>query len=347
MGRELTTTGGASTALVERHMAPIRVLLRRDPQLRSYHSKRGYEHDLRQFIEWRGDVQVTKLEVEAYASYLLEQRQSPNSVNRSLAAIRWLARKMADLAFEDESMAPERREFWMHHGDRVARKVKNVRGKRAKKGREVSESEVRALLEACVADDSPAGIRDAAMIAVAWQTGPRRSELGWAPERQTAHGTKPERGLRLCDYHRLEDGNADLMIRNAKGDKDRTVPVHNGAAAYLEDWLAIRADEPGPLFYAIRKDGVLLVGQGLSGQAMGYILDKRARQAGVKALTWHDFRRTFATDELRKGTAITVVAQGLGHENISTTAGYDRSGHEAVREVARDRLVPYIRGKRA
>ena len=342
MSGSMIVTGGAP--LVKQRMKDVGALLRADPQLRSYHTKRGYESDLRRFLAWRnGDDRATKLQVEAYASYLLEQGNSPASVNRSLAAIRWLARKMADLAFEDESMAPEEREFWAVHGERVARKVKNVRSKRGKKGREISVAEVRALLEACVIDDSPSGIRDAAMIAVAWQVGPRRSEIGWSTEKRTKHGKRRARGLRLQDYSPGDDGGGELAIRDGKGDKDRMVPIHNGATAYLDDWLAIRGEDPGPMFYAIRKDGALLLGQGLTGQALAYILEKRARQAAIKPLTWHDFRRTFATEELRAGTPITVVARGLGHEQITTTAGYDRSGDEEVRQLVMNRVIPYVR----
>jgi len=344
MGKGLVTTERTIVQRTERSMAAIRALLRSDPRLRSYNTRRGYEHDLEKFLRWRqGNPMATKLDVESYASRLLEQGQSPNTVNRSLAAIRWLARKMSDLAFEDETMDREQREFWMRHGDRVARKVRNVRGQRGQRGRDISEGEFRALLKVCMADDSPAGLRDAAMLAVAWQTGLRRSELGWIPAKRTRHGKRRERGLLLEDYRPSGNGSADLQIRSAKGDKDRMVPLRNGAVAYIKEWLELRGSEPGPLFCAIRKDGTLLHGQGLSGEALAQILAKRIEVAGISEhMTWHDFRRTCATQEIPK-QSVTVVQKLLGHESASTTLAYDRSDYNAVCELSRERHVPYIR----
>jgi hypothetical protein len=53
------------------------------------------------------------------------------------------------------------------HAARVAT-VRDVKGERPERGRHIEQGELSALIDACVSDTSPAGIRDAAIIALAW-----------------------------------------------------------------------------------------------------------------------------------------------------------------------------------
>ncbi len=83
--------------------------------------------------------------------------------------------------------------------------VRNFRGTRLPAYRSVHAAEFTALLAACAADPSPAGVRDAALLAVLYTTGARRAEVA-APR-----GLRPgERSLRIT----------------GKGDKQRIEYVH-------------------------------------------------------------------------------------------------------------------------
>jgi hypothetical protein len=93
MSTQLTVTGKIDQALIERE-------IERDPRLKSKHTKRGYKRDLAAFEEWRAGRPITKLLVEEYAAHLQEAGKSPSTINRTLASIRWWARRVADLAFE-------------------------------------------------------------------------------------------------------------------------------------------------------------------------------------------------------------------------------------------------------
>jgi site-specific recombinase XerC len=67
-----------------------------------------------------------------------------------------------------------------------------------------------------------------------------------------------------------------------KGNKERLAYVRHGAKDALEDWLALRGDMPGPLFWPITKGGKLRPRR-LSAQAMLYVARRRGQGAGWSA----------------------------------------------------------------
>lgn len=331
----------------------IEAELDRDPRIKSAHTRRGYLADLGAFESWRAGRPLSKLLAEAYAAELQRAGRSPHSINRALAALRWWARRLGDLAqeaplpeeAEARADALERRREIAEQAGRVAG-VPDVKGTRKEKGRHIAAGELAALMAACADDLTPAGARDAAIIALAWATGARRSELA---------------GLRLDDYNRTAEDEGDLSIRG-KGDKVRTVYVYDGAGAALADWLTLRGPDPGPLFLGVDKAGHILregraygvkgqtgkgagrvASPGISDEALAHMLEKRRAEAKVKPLTWHDFRRSFAGNLLDNGQDLVTVQKLMGHASPVTTSNYDRRGEEAKRRASRSLHVPYTR----
>lgn len=306
-------------------LSVIRGELGRSPLSRS--ARRTYYGALADFETWRGGRPVTKLLLEEYAAYLLAQGQAPKTVNHHLSATKWWARRLADLAAEDPGLDPARRAEIVAQATRAATAA-SVKGGGPQRGRHVADGEIRALLQACVADEGPAGSRDAAIIAVAFATGLRRAELC---------------ALELGDVASIDEG-YELTIRRAKGGKTRTVSVYNGARDYLRDWLALRGHRPGALFLACRGDTIL--DHGLGVQSLHERLLRRAGQAGVTNITWHDARRTLAGELLDNGADLSTVQRILGHASPVTTSAYDRRPEETRRKALRGLHVPYLRGKR-
>lgn len=293
--------------------------LERDPRLQSTHTRRGYLLDLRAFEAWRRGRPFTKLLVEEYAAELHKNKRSPNSINRALAAVRWWARRLADLAHEAR-LPKEQRDEIISQTARVAG-VHDVAGGRLPKGRHVAQDELSALLQACAQEATPAGQRDAALFTLAWSTGLRRSEIC---------------GLTVADRKEL-DGRVQLQVRG-KGNKVRQVYLHRSAQTRLLAWLRVRGQAAGPLFCRVRKGGKVVPERGLTDEALAQILAKRAKQAGLaEHLTWHDFRRTFAGNLLDTGVDLVTVQKLLGHSSPVTTSAYDRRG-EAVRQRAVEKL---------
>lgn len=317
--KEIVTTGATLAQITER--------LERDPRL-SVNSRRAYREALAEFETWRNGRSLTKLTVEAYAAHLQTLGRATTGINQALSAIRWWARKVADMALESDMPEDKRRqtvELALRAAD-----VENLDGKRLPVGRIITTGELAALLDVCARDASPAGARDAAIIAVEAKAGMRRGELVT---------------LTMADWQD-NGGDGVLVVRKAKRNKERKCFVRNGAYAALKDWLAVRGTQPGALFLAIHKDGSVQP-KGITTVALGDVLAKRCTQAGIGApTTWHDFRRTFASTLLDAGVDLVTVSRLMGHEQPTTTARYDLRGEDVQRKAVDAIHVPYM-GRRA
>jgi site-specific recombinase XerD len=190
-----------------------------------------------------------------------------------------------------------------------------VRGESLPRGRALSPGELRMLFHICAQDTTAAGVRDAALLAVLYGIGLRRSEVV---------------ALDLKDYD-AETG--ALTVRSGKGNKARIGYASRGVKAALEKWLFLRGDVEGALLLPVLKSG-RIVFRRLTDQAILSILVKRARQAGVKHLSPHDLRRTFISDLLDAGADISTVQKMAGHANVTTTTRYDRRGETAKQKAA-------------
>jgi integrase len=72
----------------------------------------------------------------------------------------------------------------------------------------------------------------------------------------------------------------------------------------------------------------------LADEEVAIILRDRAAAAGVALFRPHDMRRTYISEQLDGGTDLATVQKIVGHESVTTTAGYDRRGNAAKREAA-------------
>ena len=227
----------------------------------------------------------------------LQQNRSAATGNKVLSAVRGTLRAAWDLDQLDTDAYMK------------AISIKAIPGSRPDQaaGRALAPGEFAALLRVCAMDRTPAGVRDAALLGLGVLAGLRRAELA---------------GLQVEDY---KEG--VLWVRG-KRNKERTVPVAAGVIDALADWLHLRGEWLGPLFTVILKSGAIQQA-GISEAAIYKIFQKRAGQAGVKAFSPHDLRRTFAGDLLDAGADIATVQKLMGHASVSTTAGYDRRGERA------------------
>lgn len=241
----------------------------------------------------------------------LAENYAPATANKMLSALRGALKA----AWKLEQMTAED-----YHR---ARDIKAIKGETLPAGRAIKAGELAALMRTCEIDQRAAGVRDAAIIGLLYSCGLRRAELV---------------GLDVADY----DAEAGTLVVRGKRNKERLAYVVTGAAEALADWLTIRGDEPGALFWPIRKGGHVKQGR-LTTQAIYHILTVRAEQAGVKELSPHDFRRTFVSDLLTEGADIAIVQRLAGHASVTTTARYDHRPEQAKRAAVNKLHVPYQR----
>lgn len=177
-------------------------------------------HDLL-WHEWRHEHTQA---LRAHLASLL----APATVNKYLSALRGVLEACFDLGL----LGAEEYQR--------AVKVKRVAGHGLPAGRSLDAAEIRELFAVC-ADGGPGGVRDAALIAVLYGCGLRRSEA--------IH----------VDLADLTPATGELRVRRGKGRKDRVVWVSSGAMAALGPWLELRGGKPGPLFLPVDKAGAITV----------------------------------------------------------------------------------------
>jgi len=242
----------------------------------------------------------------------LAQDYKPSYVNAILAAIRGVMEFAYDHQLIGESTY------------RLIRKVKRVKGGETEPtGRYLPSGERTAIMEICLSDSSPAGFRDAAILACAYPGGLRRTEI-----------------VELNREDITDDGDTLTLKVTGKGNKKRRVFMNNGGADAIRDYLVLRGSATGPLFYAGRKGGNLIEGQRITGQSVYEMLKRRSAEAGIRDLGTHDFRRTTASDLLDISDTVTVAGY-LGHASTNTTAKYDRRGERARKKAAQGLHISY------
>jgi site-specific recombinase XerD len=240
----------------------------------------------------------------------LAERYAPSTANRMLSSLRGVLRDAWNL----ELVSAE--DF--HR----AVSIKAVKGSRLPAGRALTAGEIRALFATCAGDPRPAGVRDAAMIAVLYGAGVRRAEL-----------------VQLSVSHYEPDTGA-VRVESGKGNKERITYVQGMGCTAVEVWIGVRGSEPGPLFVPIHRSGRIQP-RALREQSVYDMLQRRATEAGVPPFSPHDLRRTFAGDLLDAGADISTVQKLMGHASVNTTQGYDRRGEATKRRAAGLLHIPY------
>jgi integrase/recombinase XerC len=136
-------------------------------------------------------------------------------------------------------------------------------------------------------------------------------------------------GTRISEIVALDLDDVHLSARKGtlriygKGERTREVPIHPKLRKALTGWLDERTDWPAakesPALFLNQRGGRLSV------RAAHDIITGIPTGAGLDdQITAHVLRHTFATQLVRGGTDLVIVAELLGHARLETTRGYTR-----------------------
>jgi len=266
---------------------------------------KGYLSDLRCFVRWfeqtNGEAftlrAVTPTDVREYRQFLLVvETHKANTVNRRLASLATLMK-----------WAKESGQIEHDPTGNIHAVPQTNPGPRY-----LDKKEQYALQRAIEKDMQLARLRypkrwvsrqrDAAMVVFLLHTGLRLSEA---------------LTLQLGDVQ-LAERKGQVLVRQGKGGRVRTVPLNVQARKALQEWLAVRPGSGSHVRVQVEGEP----SDGLSNRSVQRVLVRIGQDAGLEHLTPHVLRHTFAKNLVDSGVGLEKVAALLGHSNLNTTRIY-------------------------
>lgn len=273
----------------------------------SQHTLLAYSSDLAKLVEHAESKGIELPEqldlgiLSDWLAHLTTQGLSARSLARHLSAARGWAKFMVKegILRSDPTALLSR--------PKTGRKLPHV----------LSESEVLSLIQAPDIQ-TLRGLRDRAMIGLAYAC-----------------------GLRVSELVRLELGDVDfergIVSALGKGEKRRLIPIGEVALEWLMSYLSTRANCQGDHASSDPRSVVLFPsprGGRLTRQGFWKILGTYARALGIRGRVHpHQMRHSFATHLLTGGADLRSVQTLLGHADISTTEIYTHVTREHVRKA--------------
>ena len=265
--------------------------------MQSQESKRAYSRALRDFMAWyseQGEPVLNKATVQKYLSCLRDAGMSAASINQRRAAINKLVTEAAD-----NQAIPEQ----------AANGILRIKGERqegSKIGNWLTKEQAQALLNS-PDTNTLKGLRDRAILAVAFGAGLRRSEIA---------------RLDFADIQ-MRDARWLLVDIVGKRNKTRSVPLPSWSKQAIDEYSEAAGISDGKVFRRINK-GDNLAGQSMSSQAIYdvIVLYSQILFGDEGAIAAHDTRRSYAHLALKGGAKIEQISLTLGHASIATTERY-------------------------
>ena len=141
------------------------------------------------------------------------------------------------------------------------------------------------------------GIRDKTILLLLLETGTRAQEL---------------LDINIEDIDFLD---SSILIRQGKGRKPRNVFMGSSARRQLRKYLKSIHKDKGALF--LNKEGERLKFGGLR-----EVIRRLSQKAGLPEQGIHNFRRTFALEQLKRGVDVYTISRLMGHTSLQVLARY-------------------------
>jgi len=274
------------------------------------------------------DDTAIKLHLSAFTQFLTSRRYSVNTIKTYTEALSVFIRFMATKAPSKWSLADIQHfnnEYILKNGHSVSYQNQMVNAiklfLRVTENRQIkiedihrprpehrlpnvlSKEEVKAILQAL------SNVKHRCMLSLIYACGLRCGEiLSLTPQSVDSH-----RNL--------------LLIKNAKGKKDRIAPLSEKMIALLRDYYI--AYKPKHYLFEGQQAGTAY-----DSRSLQQVLKQALTKAGIqKPVTLHWLRHSYATHLLEAGTNLRYIQEILGHKSPKTTQIYTHVSTEGLRNI--------------
>lgn len=284
----------------------------------------AYGRDLRRYVTHLAERgiddpdRVTELMVTDFLAGLRESGLASSSAARTLVAVRGFHRF---LALEGQTAT-----------DPAAAVTPPKPPSRLPKA--ISVHAVEQLIAAASVGDTPAALRDQALLELLYGVGARISEAVGLDVDDLDLTSDPASGSQHeADAAHPRFGTGLVRLRG-KGDKERIVPVGRYATRAVAAYLVrgrpalVGRGAGGPALFLGQR------GARLSRQSAWAVIQRAAERADLSEhVSPHTMRHSFATHLLDGGADVRVVQELLGHASVTTTQIYTMVSVGRLREV--------------
>jgi len=268
----------------------------------SYNSIRNYISDIRGFNKWYQEIdfsedlnKMTFYHLNAYKDHMIgNKRKKTSSINRSIQSLKNFCQFLIKRKLIKTN---------------PAEKIRFLKSTKRMQPQALSKQYIHKLLS--VTSHSLHGMqkRNYAIIQIILQTGIRVSELT---------------NLELRDL-KIYDRSGEIRIVNAKGGKERTIPLNNIARRALKSYLGKRLMDSNSIAFLSKRD------QKLTTRAVQKVISNLGKKANIGEISPHILRHTFAINYLRSNPECLVELSALlGHESLDTTSIYTVASKERL-----------------
>lgn len=266
--------------------------------------------------------------IETFKRYLFSKRYSANTINTYSDALKSFlnfcnAKQIIDISNEDVIAYNNdyilKNNFSVSYQNQIVNAIKLYfrivkdskieidkihRPKRAKVLPNVlSKEEIKKILEAHT------NLKHKTMLSLIYSCGLRCGEL-----------------LALQPQH-IDSKRNIVIIKNAKGKKDRIVPLSPKILIYLRNYY--KAYKPQTYLFEGQKSGTPY-----DARSLQLILKQALKKSGItKPVTLHWLRHSYATHLLESGTDLRYIQELLGHSSSKTTEIYTHVSTKSIQLI--------------
>lgn len=271
----------------------------------------GIEKEISTFIDWMRNKRYSESTIKTYRGGLrlfflfLDNKKPDEVVNADLEYFHkaYIIAGNYSVSFQSQMINAIKLFF----SNRLHRKLDPELIDRPRKPKQLpnvlSKEEVKQILEA------PANIKHRAMLSLVYACGLRRGEL---------------LNLRI---HDVDSKRMLLKVRQAKGRKDRIVPLPEGILQLLRTYYKY-ARPHTYLFEGTNK------GEPYSEGSLQKVLKAALKKTGIrKPATLHWLRHSYATHLLENGTDLRYIQELLGHNSSRTTEIYTHVTDNSLKRI--------------